>query len=109
VIDKVQKRLAAWKSNTLSMAGRLTLLQSVTAAIPIYTMQSAQLPVATCERLDKLNRDFLWGHTENKSKVHLVKWDTVCQPKCKGGLGLKKTAWMNQVLLAKSGWRLLKK
>lgn len=41
VIDKVQKRLAAWKSNTLSMAGRLTLLQSVTAAIPIHAICSA--------------------------------------------------------------------
>lgn len=59
VIDKVKKRLASWKSHTFSMAGRLTLLQSVTAAIPIYTMASVQLPAATCNKLDKFNRDFL--------------------------------------------------
>ncbi|CAL2255380.1 unnamed protein product [Prunus armeniaca] len=34
VIAKVQKMLASWKHHTLSMAGRITLLQSVTAAIP---------------------------------------------------------------------------
>ncbi|VVA41142.1 Hypothetical predicted protein, partial [Prunus dulcis] len=28
IIDKVQRRLSSWKSHTLSMAGRLTLLQS---------------------------------------------------------------------------------
>ncbi|CAL8152452.1 unnamed protein product [Prunus armeniaca] len=34
VIAKVQKMLASWKHHTLSMAGRITLLQSVIAAIP---------------------------------------------------------------------------
>ncbi|CAL8995609.1 unnamed protein product [Prunus brigantina] len=48
VIAKVHKRLASWKSHTLSMAGRMTLLQSVTAAIPIYTMQTAKLPMSVC-------------------------------------------------------------
>ncbi|CAL9002606.1 unnamed protein product [Prunus brigantina] len=46
VIAKVQKRLASWKHHTLSMAGRITLLQSVTAAIPLYTMQTVKLPIS---------------------------------------------------------------
>ncbi|CAL9024686.1 unnamed protein product, partial [Prunus brigantina] len=109
IIDKVQRRLSSWKSHTLSMAGRLTLLQSVTSAIPIYSMQSAKLPVSVCQKLDQLNRNFLWGHTTDQAKVHLVNWDTVCKPKSAGGLGIKNTAWMNQALLAKSGWRLLQR
>ncbi|CAL2255075.1 unnamed protein product [Prunus armeniaca] len=100
VIAKVQMRLASWKSHTLSMAGRITLLQSVTAAIPIYTMQTAKLPMS-------LNRNFLWGHTSNTSKIHLVNWEQVCKPKVAGGLGIKRSSWMNQALLAKTGWRLL--
>ncbi|CAL2267138.1 unnamed protein product [Prunus armeniaca] len=50
------------------MAGRLTLLQSVTSAIPIYSMQSAKLPVSICQKLDQLNRNFLWGHTTDQAK-----------------------------------------
>ncbi|KAL6272731.1 hypothetical protein ACE6H2_023423 [Prunus campanulata] len=107
VIAKVQKRLASWKHHTLSMAGRITLLQSVTAAIPLYTMQTVKLPISVCDRLDQLNRNFLWGHIADKATTHLVNWETSCKPKAAGGLGIKKMAWMNQALLAKSGWRLL--
>ncbi|CAL8158092.1 unnamed protein product [Prunus armeniaca] len=107
VIVKVQKRLASWKHHTLSMAARISLLQSVTAAILLYTMQTVKLPISVCDRLDQLNRNFLWGHTADKATIHLVNWETFCKPKVVGGLRIKKMAWMNQALLAKSGWRLL--
>lgn len=43
------------------MVGRLTLIQAVTASIPVYAIQTAKLYVSTTMTLDKLNRDFLWG------------------------------------------------
>ena len=49
----------------------------------------------------------MWGHTPETNKAHLVKWETVCKPKWCGGLGIKKSACMNQALLAKTGWHLL--
>ncbi|KAM1032357.1 hypothetical protein ACFX2C_036031 [Malus domestica] len=107
IVEKVQRRLSAWKSNTLSMAGRLVYLQSV--ASPIYSMQSTRLPISICDKIDKLNRNFLWGHTEGNSKVHLVKWETICTPKFMGWLGLKDTHVMNQALLAKTGWKLMQR
>ncbi|KAH7568757.1 hypothetical protein JRO89_XS06G0045300 [Xanthoceras sorbifolium] len=58
-------------------------------------------------KLDKVNRNFLWGHTVNRKTVHLVNWGTVCTPKGNGGLGIKSTKLMNQSLLAKAGWRIL--
>ncbi|CAL2272822.1 unnamed protein product [Prunus armeniaca] len=91
------------------MVGRLTLLQSVISAIPIYSMQSAKLPVSIYMKLDQLNRNFLWGRSTDQAKVHLVNWDIVCKPKSAGGLGIKNYAWMNQALLAKTGWRLLQR
>lgn len=59
LVDKVCKRLAAWKSCTLNMAGRLTLIKSVTSALPVYTMQTAKLLVSICDKLDRVNRNFL--------------------------------------------------
>ena len=44
ILDKVQSRLSMWKSSTLSFAGRCTLIKSVFLAIPIYAMQSSNLP-----------------------------------------------------------------
>ncbi|KAK9941797.1 hypothetical protein M0R45_007491 [Rubus argutus] len=109
VIDKVQNRLAGWKSKTLNMAGRLTLIQAVTSSTPVYAMQTAKLPSCTTKTLDKLNRDFLWGDCDGKKKIHLVKWESVCKPKWLGGLGIKKAATMNQAMLAKTSWRMLQK
>ena len=37
------------------------LIKSVMSAIRSNVMQGAVLPVHVCEKLDKINRDFLWG------------------------------------------------
>ncbi|KAK3211992.1 hypothetical protein Dsin_016698 [Dipteronia sinensis] len=87
IIEKTQNKLANWKSASLSFAGRCTLIKAVTSALPIYAiyaiyaMQSIKLPSETCSTLDQINRNFLWGNTSDKKKIHLVNWDTVCIPK----------------------------
>lgn len=58
--------------------------------------------------LDKINRNFLWGSTTIKRKVHSVGWSKVIKPKCKGGLGIRKVFCLNKALLAKLNWRLQK-
>ena len=88
------------------MAGRGTLIKSVTSTIPSYSMQTTWLPQSTCDKIDKLNRNFLWGDTEEKKKVHLINWDTVCKSKEKDGLGLKKTRVNNLATLSKLGWNI---
>ncbi|GLT51745.1 hypothetical protein SLA2020_251340 [Shorea laevis] len=72
ILEKIQMRLAAWKQKSLSLAGRRILIQSVTSAIPIYTMQSALLPSATCLAIDRINRNFLWGSDSSPHKLHHV-------------------------------------
>ncbi|KAK3221017.1 hypothetical protein Dsin_014987 [Dipteronia sinensis] len=73
ILEKAKSRLATWKSSTLSFAGGCTLIKAVFSAIPIYAMQSIKHPTETCSKLDKINRNFLWGHTEESKKMHLVK------------------------------------
>ncbi|GMP64139.1 hypothetical protein CsSME_00025559 [Camellia sinensis var. sinensis] len=99
----MQKRLSGWKAITLSMAGRATLIKSVTSAIPSYTMQTMLLPKSICNDIDKLNRNFLWSDTMEKHKIHLVNWDVVCNMKKKGGLEIKKARDQNLALLSKLG------
>ncbi|KAI5333292.1 hypothetical protein L3X38_023423 [Prunus dulcis] len=89
LLDKVHRRLAGWIGKLLSLAGRATLIKAVTASIPIYTMKMTKLSASICEELDKLNRNFLWGGSEKKNKIHLCQWNLACRPKSKGGLGLK--------------------
>ncbi|RVW99041.1 Transposon TX1 uncharacterized 149 kDa protein [Vitis vinifera] len=56
-------------------------------------------------RLEKIQRDFLWGGGALVQKPHLVRWNLVCLDKKKDGLGVRNLALMNSVLLCKWNWR----
>ena len=38
VIDKIRTKLSAWKARSLSLASRLTLVNSITSVIPTHIM-----------------------------------------------------------------------
>ncbi|RVW76360.1 putative ribonuclease H protein [Vitis vinifera] len=56
-------------------------------------------------RLEKIQRDFLWGGGTLAHKPHLVRWNLVCLEKRKGGLGVRNLSLMNNALLCKWNWR----
>ena len=70
MLDRVKSKFARWKANFLSMAGRAVLIQASSSVVPAYTMQSNLLPSKVLEAIDRVNRNFLWGSTENKGKMH---------------------------------------
>ena len=72
ILKRIQNKLASWKANLLSVAGRVILIQSVTSTIPNYVMQSVALPPKILQGIDKLNRNFICGSSENKKKIHLI-------------------------------------
>ena len=72
VIDKVQAKLAGWKTNCLSLAGILVLLKATVTPIVEYYMQCCKLPVRVSERIDKFTRDFLWGSNDDRRRLHMV-------------------------------------
>ncbi|GLT46558.1 hypothetical protein SLA2020_203020 [Shorea laevis] len=71
-------------------------------------MQSVLLPKATCDNIDRLNRDFLWGRSSGTHKLHLVGWDVVCSEKKAGGLGLRTARDNNKAFVSKLGWRIFR-
>ena len=105
-MERVISKLSGWKAKFLSFAGRTMLIKSVMATIPNHVMQGVALRSQLCEKLDKINRDFLWGSSTEKKKLHLVGWSKVIKPKEEGGLGIQAAQAKNIALLAKLNWRL---
>lgn len=106
IVDRVQNKLAGWRTKLLSRAGKLVLVKFVVALIADYFMQCQALPNKVCDAVDKTIRDFLWGSTDEKRNMHMVKWSMVTLPKVLRGLGLHSIRDKNLALLAKLCWRL---
>ena len=72
--------------------------------MPIYFISLFYLPRKVRLRLEKIQRDFLWGGGALVQRLHLVRWNQVCLEKRKGGLGVRNLALMNRALLSKWNW-----
>ncbi|KAK7861290.1 putative ribonuclease h protein [Quercus suber] len=106
ILDRVKQKLAGWKANMLSLAGRTVLIQTSSVAIPAYVMQCSQLPCKVLDGIDRVNQNFLWGSSEGGKKIHWVGWQKVTKTKEEGGLGLQLARGRNTTLLAKLNSRL---
>lgn len=56
--------------------------------------------------IDKACRDFLWGDTSSKRKIHTIDWSTICLPKEEGGLGVKYVKMVSFAGLILNLWNL---
>ena len=52
-------------------------------------------------RLEKIQRDFLWGRGTLEKKPHLVGWLVVCLDKRKGVLGIRNLSLLSSALFCK--------
>lgn len=84
------------------LVGKVIILAST---LPQYMIQSILLPKSIYNELDDITRQFLWGDSSESKKVDLVKWDSFCEDKLEGGLGLKPTSLVNEAYMVKLGWR----
>jgi hypothetical protein len=101
----MEKRLAGWKRLYLSKGGRVTLIKSTLSSLPTYLLSLFPIPMSVAHRLEKLQRDFLWGGLEDDHKFHLVNWKQTCTPLQSGGLGIRNMVVFNKALLGKWLWR----
>lgn len=73
---KVNEKLASWKSNSLNIAGRSTLIKSIINSIPIYWFGLNRIPKGTLREVDKRRRRFFWNELtleeEGKRRLHTI-------------------------------------
>jgi hypothetical protein len=56
----------------LSKRGRLTLIKSPISNLPTYYLSLFLILVGVTKRIDKVQRDFLWGGIGDEFEFHLV-------------------------------------
>jgi hypothetical protein len=105
IVEKMEHRLAGWKRVYLSKRGRLTLLKSTSSNLPTYLLSVFPIPADVVGRIKKIQRNFLWGSSEEETKFHLVRWDQVCSPYSHGDLVVRNIRKFNEALLGKWLWR----
>ncbi|KAF7831435.1 putative RNA-directed DNA polymerase [Senna tora] len=108
LLEKIQSRLAGWKSKLISQAGRATLISSVLQALPIYQMNNVELPKKVIDKIDSITNNFFWGTKGNGHRIHLLNLNVLRQPRWKGGLGIKNMKLFNKALIDKHIWFLEK-
>ena len=92
ILKKIEWKLAGWKKLYFSKRGRLTSLKSTLSSLPTYFLSLFTIPTHVANKIEKLQRDFLWGD----SKTHLLGWDKVCMPI------IRKLTTFNKALLGKA-------
>ncbi|KAL4384774.1 hypothetical protein GQ457_15G024410 [Hibiscus cannabinus] len=104
IVEKFRRKLTGWKSRLLSFGGRITLIKSMLASLPVYFMSLFPMPVAVNSIITSLVVKFLWGSVDNKT-ICWIRWETLCLSKSRGGLGLVNFKVKNRALLNKWLWR----
>ena len=61
ILEKIERKLAGWKKMYLSKCGRLTLLKSTLSSLPTYFLSLFTIPTHVANKIERLQRDFLWG------------------------------------------------
>ena len=101
VEENFWKRLALWKRHYISQRGRLALIRNTLSCMPTYFMSLFRIPKTVNMRLDRIQREFLWGGGALDRKTHHVKWEVVCSSMEIGGLGIRKLSSFDKALLGK--------
>lgn len=107
IVNRLKDRLSSWRRKHLSTGGRITLINSVLANLPLYYFSFFKAPKKVIREMVQVQRNFLWGGVGEAKKVAWVRWSKLCLSKELAGLGIRNMEIFNISLLAKWKWRIL--
>ncbi|GJW91017.1 putative RNA-directed DNA polymerase, partial [Tanacetum coccineum] len=107
LVEKARNRIVDWKNKSLSFAGRLQLCSSVISSMHVYWASVLMIPTGILLDIEQLMRGFLWCNGDLKRGKAKVAWNTICLPKCEGGLGIRSLEVFNIALMTTHIWNIV--
>nr|GEV48381.1 hypothetical protein [Tanacetum cinerariifolium] len=107
LIDKVQNRVNDSKNKSLSVAGRIQLIQSVLGSLNVFWASVFVLPSRVLLDIEQIMRGFSWCQGSMGKGKAKVAWDVVCLLKKEAGLGVRRLDHFNKALMVSHIWKLL--
>jgi len=101
----MKRRLADWKQLYLSKGGKVNLIKGTLSNLPTYFLSLFPIPMEVANRIEQLQRNFLWSAIGDVKKTHLVIWVMICAPLHSGGLAIRSLRSFNKALFGKWLWR----
>ncbi|KHN18070.1 Putative ribonuclease H protein, partial [Glycine soja] len=74
--------------------------------LPLFYLSFYRAPSAVINRLNVIQRHFLWGGNSEGKKIAWLAWNKVCSSRETGGLGIKDIKAFNNALLIKWKWMM---
>jgi hypothetical protein len=99
LIDKIIKRIAGWRGKLLTQAGRLVLIKTCLASVPVYLLFFFKFPRWAIDLINSHMDNCFWDDYEGHRKLHLANWHLICMKWEYGGMGVPNLKDLNLCLL----------
>lgn len=91
LLNRLERKAKGWIAKCVNQEGTLTLIKTTLTPTVNHVMQAQQLPNEVHNKIDRITRNFLWGHDNQTRKLHPIGWETITKPISEGGLGIRKS------------------
>ena len=105
--QRMLDRIHTWSHRHLSFGGRLALIKSTLAAIPLHILQVMSPLVGFLYELEQILARYFWGIVGEKRKLHWISWRQIFLLVMEGGLGIRRFREVAVAFGFKLWWRLL--
>ncbi|KAL4178627.1 hypothetical protein AMTRI_Chr13g116040 [Amborella trichopoda] len=103
VNERIQVKLDQWKHKYLSLGGRVTLLRSCLANLPVYQMALIKMPASVAKKIEKMTRDFLWAPVLTRRNTNCLDGIECVPPRGKDVWVFGTFEWSTKPSCANSG------
>ncbi|KAM5549758.1 hypothetical protein ABKV19_000926 [Rosa sericea] len=107
--DRIRNVMSHWRGHSLSMAGRVTLVNSVVVSMLSHSFTIYAWPKTVLQQVRNWMRNFIWTGNVSSRAYHPVSWKKCCAPLKEGGLGVRNIMALNKAFLLKKFWDFLTK